>query len=85
MPTPAIYPIYLCKRRIETRMDGTQYWNLYAQDVVAFAPSRSMAEAQAHTLNVQHEKHEHEHHVYFTVGAARHGIVSLPKAIKLVG
>ena len=85
----AIYPVYLCHSRTFKRMDGTLGTDVYEQDVVAFAPTYSMATAYASKLNDQHA-HTYEvdgesRRVYFTCGNGRTGIVSLPKAIKLVG
>jgi hypothetical protein len=70
-------------------MDGTLGVDVYEQDVIAFAPTREQAEAHAavHQCQYAHtfERDGETIRVYFTVGHGREGIVSLPKAITLVG
>lgn len=87
--TPRIYPVYLCRSRTFERSDGTVGTEVYQQDVVAFAPTREQAEAYASKLNEQHgcswTDDDETRRVYFTFGHGRVGIVSLPRAITLVG
>jgi hypothetical protein len=70
-------------------MDGTLGVDVYQQDVIAFSSTFEEGMAYSNKLNVD-QMHSWEvdgetRRVYFTVGHGRDGIVSLPKAITLVG